>query len=81
VGPIYGQNGGKDAELLAACYENLIALAAAHGLRTIAFPAISTGVYGYPKEEAARVARAGVERALATHAGIERVVLVSSSAA
>jgi O-acetyl-ADP-ribose deacetylase (regulator of RNase III) len=77
VGPIYGRNGGKDAELLADCYENSIALAAAHGLRTIAFPAISTGAYGYPKEEAEKVAQDAVERALAAHPGIAEVVLVS----
>ena len=51
VGPIYGTNGGRDAELLAACYENSIALASEHQLTTIAFPAISTGAYGYPKGE------------------------------
>ena len=77
VGPIYGQNAGRDAELLAACYENSIALAARHGLETIAFPAISTGVYGYPKDEAARVSRAAVERALAKHPSIREVRLVS----
>ena len=57
VGPIYGSNGGRDAELLAACYENSIALASQNQLFSIAFPAISTGAYGYPKSEAARVAR------------------------
>ena len=62
VGPIYGTNGGRDAELLAACYENSIALASEHQLATIAFPAISTGAYGYPKGEAARVARAAIMR-------------------
>ncbi len=77
VGPIYGQNGGRDAELLARCYENSIALAAAHGLATIAFPAISTGVYGYPKEEAARVSRAAVERALDEFPSIREVRLMS----
>ena len=77
VGPIYGQNGGRDAELLAACYENSIALAAANGLRNVAFPAISTGVYGYPKDEAARVARAAVERALADNPSVTEVVLVT----
>ena len=76
VGPIYGQNGGKDAELLAACYENAIALAAEHGLETLAFPAISTGVYAYPKAEAAKISRAAVERALAKHATIREVRLV-----
>jgi O-acetyl-ADP-ribose deacetylase (regulator of RNase III) len=76
VGPIYGQNGGKDAELLAACYVNSIALAAKHGLATIAFPAISTGVYGYPKDEAKRVSMEAVTRALEAHLSIREVRLV-----
>ena len=80
VGPIYGRHGGDEALLLAACYENSIALAASHGLRTIAFPAISTGVYGYPKDEARRVALAAVERALARHPGITEVRFVYFSA-
>jgi O-acetyl-ADP-ribose deacetylase len=76
VGPVYGQNGGRDAILLAACYQNSIALAAAEGLATLALPAISTGVYGYPKREAARVARSAIERALARHPAITHVRLV-----
>jgi O-acetyl-ADP-ribose deacetylase (regulator of RNase III) len=76
VGPIYGQNGGRDAELLANCYTNAIALAAATGLATIAFPAISTGVYGYPKEEAKRVSMDAVTRALLAHPSIREVRLV-----
>jgi O-acetyl-ADP-ribose deacetylase (regulator of RNase III) len=76
VGPIYGNHGGEEAALLAACYENCIALAARHSLATIAFPAISTGVYGYPKDEAKRVALAAVERALEAHVGIVEVRLV-----
>ena len=55
AGPIYGRSGGKDAELLANCYRNSLLLAKEHNLKTIAFPSISTGVYGYPKEEAAEV--------------------------
>ena len=77
VGPIYGQNAGKDAELLAACYESCIALAAENGLETLAFPAISTGVYGYPKDEAARVSRAAVERALEKYPSMREVRLVT----
>jgi O-acetyl-ADP-ribose deacetylase len=77
VGPIYGQHHGEEARLLADCYGNSIALASSHGLSTIAFPAISTGAYGYPKEEAARIARAAIERALAAHPRIAQVVLVS----
>ena len=76
VGPVYGQNRGRDAELLAACYANCIALAAAHDLATLAFPAISTGVYGYPKDEAARVSHAALEKALEAHPRIEQVRLV-----
>lgn len=56
VGPKYGQHGGKEAELLASCYQTALELAEEHGLKSIAFPAISTGVYGYPAEEAAKVA-------------------------
>ena len=55
VGPIYGSNAGRDAELLADCYRNSITLAIEHGLSSIAFPSISTGVFGYPKPEAAKV--------------------------
>jgi O-acetyl-ADP-ribose deacetylase (regulator of RNase III) len=81
VGPVYGQHGGDEARLLAACYENSIALAAAQGLETIAFPAISTGVYGYPKPEAARVSLTAIELALETHASIREVRLVYFSEA
>ena len=76
VGPIYGRHHGDEPRLLAACYENSIALAARHGLSTLAFPAISTGVYGYPKDEAARIARDAVQRALANHPSIKEVRLV-----
>ena len=76
VGPIYGHHEGEDARLLAACYKNSIALAASQGLKTIAFPAISTGAYGYPKDEAARVAVGAIERALAAHPSITNVRLV-----
>jgi O-acetyl-ADP-ribose deacetylase (regulator of RNase III) len=76
VGPVYGQHGGKEAKLLAACYRNCLALAAQHALQTIAFPAISTGVYGYPKAEAARVSQAAIEEALEAHGGITEVRLV-----
>jgi O-acetyl-ADP-ribose deacetylase (regulator of RNase III) len=76
VGPIYGRHGGDEPRLLAACYESSIALARKHDLRTIAFPAISTGVYGYPKDEAAEVALQAVARALDRHSVIEEVRLV-----
>ena len=55
LGPVYGQD-RPEAELLARCYRNSLALAEEEGLESIAFPAISTGIFGYPIEEAARVA-------------------------
>jgi O-acetyl-ADP-ribose deacetylase (regulator of RNase III) len=55
LGPVYGQDEPADV-LLAECYRNALALADRHGLTSIAFPAISTGVFGYPMEAAARVA-------------------------
>ena len=76
VGPVYGQHKGAEAQLLAACYENSVRLAAEHALATIAFPAISTGIYGYPREEAARVASDALVRALGQHASITEVRLV-----
>jgi O-acetyl-ADP-ribose deacetylase (regulator of RNase III) len=56
VGPVW--NGGRRGEdgLLASCYRNSFALAVKHGIRSIAFPAISTGAYGFPKERAAKIA-------------------------
>jgi O-acetyl-ADP-ribose deacetylase (regulator of RNase III) len=60
VGPIYGREGGREAELLAACYRNSLALAAGRGLAGLAFPSISTGAYSYPREEAAAVASAAI---------------------
>jgi len=55
LGPVYGQD-RPEAELLASCYRNSLALAEDYGIESVAFPAISTGVFGYPVEEAARVA-------------------------
>ena len=55
LGPVYGQD-RPEAELLASCYRNSLTLAEENGLESVAFPAISTGVFGYPVEEAARVA-------------------------
>jgi len=76
VGPVKGLNGDRDAELLAACYRNSLALAVQQGLRTIAFPAISTGVYGYPKDEAAAVASQAIQAFLKTDRTLQEVRLV-----
>ncbi|MEN8176739.1 MAG: O-acetyl-ADP-ribose deacetylase [Pseudomonadota bacterium] len=56
VGPVWQGGNAGEAELLAACYRNSLALAALHDVRSIAFPAISTGVYGHPKSAAAEIA-------------------------
>ena len=71
VGPVYygGQRG--EPEKLAACYRNSLALAAENGCRTIAFPCISTGVYGYPLEDAAKIAIREVSAFLETHPEME----------
>lgn len=56
VGPIYGHNNDKDAELLRSCYLTSLARAEENNIHSISFPLISTGIYGYPKEEAAKIA-------------------------
>jgi O-acetyl-ADP-ribose deacetylase len=76
VGPIYGSHDGREAELLAACYRNSLALAAPHHCRTIAFPAISTGAFGYPREDAAVICSAAISEFLAMDSVIEEVRLV-----
>lgn len=68
VGPIYDGD-EEDPKLLASCYISSLDLAAKHGLHSIVFPNISTGVYGYPKEEAAQVAMEAVGRWLSAHKG------------
>jgi O-acetyl-ADP-ribose deacetylase (regulator of RNase III) len=76
VGPVYGSGGKGKAELLAACYRNSLQLAVDNGLKTIAFPAISTGVYGYPPDEAAKVSSAEIEKFLNADKSIQEVRLV-----
>ena len=73
VGPVYhGQK--EDAQLLASCYANSLALAGQHQLKSIAFPAISTGVYGYPLEEATPIALQTTLKGLPKYPSIKRVV-------
>lgn len=76
VGPVYEGGGSGEAEVLASAYRSSLELAYREGFKEIAFPAISTGVYGYPKAEAAAVALGAVSAFLANHALPEHVHLV-----
>ena len=80
VGPIYGQHGGREAELLASCYRNSLLRAVERGLTSIAFPSISTGAFGYPRAEAAAVASLAVADFPAEESSIREVRLVFFSA-
>ena len=79
VGPVWGGGGRREAELLRGCYEHSLRLAAERGLRSVAFPSISTGAYRYPLREAARIAIAAVRDHLAGSTSIELVRLVCFS--
>jgi O-acetyl-ADP-ribose deacetylase (regulator of RNase III) len=76
VGPVY-EGGKRDEEkLLAACYANSLKLAREHGIKTIAFPCISTGVYDYPFEDACKTALGAIGDFLLRDESIEKIVLV-----
>lgn len=77
VGPFWRGGRSGEPELLASCYASSLSLAVGHGVRTIAFPAISCGVYGYPIDLAAAVAREAIGGFLAADDSIERVLLVA----
>lgn len=76
VGPVWHGGHQNESALLAACYKNSLQLAVENDCKTIAFPNISTGVYGYPKREAARVAVQAVNEFRQRNNGIEKVVFV-----
>ena len=76
VGPIYGNQQGKEAELLANCYHNSLTLAVEKNLTSVAFPSISTGVYCYPRAEAAEVSSRTIENFLTTDGQLKEVRLV-----
>jgi len=80
VGPVWHGGGRREPELLASCYRRSIEVASANGIRTLAFPSISTGVYGYPIELAADVAVATVRSTVAELATIEDIVFCCFSA-
>jgi len=80
VGPVWRDGRHGEDELLAGCYRNCFALAARHGIKTIAFPAISTGVYHFPIDRAARIALRETEDFLERNHTVDRVLLVCFSA-
>jgi len=71
VGPVWRGGGEGEAQLLASCYRRAIELAAEHGCRRVAFPAISTGVYGYPLDRGAEAAIAATRETLERHPEVE----------
>jgi len=77
VGPIWEGGRSNEAELLASCYREALYLAADEGIRTLAFPSISCGIYGYPHEEAARIAVSTVAATLLECPEIEMVTFVT----
>jgi O-acetyl-ADP-ribose deacetylase (regulator of RNase III) len=77
VGPVWHGGGRGEPEKLAACYRNALRLAVENGARTVAFPGISTGVYGYPLEAATRVAMTTVRECLDEMPAIEEVRFVT----
>ncbi|MBK7098710.1 MAG: O-acetyl-ADP-ribose deacetylase [Sphingobacteriales bacterium] len=76
VGPVWNGGNNNEAKKLANCYKNSLQLALANQCKTIAFPNISTGVYGYPKREAAEIAVKTVNEFLQTNQAIEKVIFV-----
>lgn len=80
VGPVWRGGGEGEAEVLASCYRRSLTLADEVGARSVAFPAISTGVYGYPEEEAAEVAVAALRETWPQVKSVGRVVLCAFGA-
>jgi O-acetyl-ADP-ribose deacetylase (regulator of RNase III) len=76
VGPVYKDGSHGEPQFLASCYRESLKLASAKGIKTVAFPSISTGAYGYPIKDAARIALRTVKEYLAEHPEIARVRFV-----
>ena len=77
VGPVWRGGGRGESELLASCYRRSLEIASEHGLRSIAFPAISCGAYGFPVDRACRIAVETVRETLEDDGSVQRVILVA----
>jgi O-acetyl-ADP-ribose deacetylase (regulator of RNase III) len=77
VGPVWNGGHMQEPELLASCYQNSLQLAQQHGLASVAFPGISTGIYGFPKQQAAAIAVREVKQFLEQHEQPQQVVFVA----
>lgn len=75
VGPVWKGGGAGEAALLASCYRSALREAAERGLRTVAFPSISTGIFGFPLDQAAPIALRTIAEGLRLHEGLERVTM------
>ena len=76
VGPVWQDGNHSEDELLASCYRSCFALVKQHGIKTVAFPSISTGAYGFPMDRAARIAVRETKDFLEQNRSVEKVVLV-----
>ncbi|HZT22610.1 MAG TPA: O-acetyl-ADP-ribose deacetylase [Verrucomicrobiae bacterium] len=76
VGPVWRGGGHGEDELLASCYQSCFALVEQYGIKTVAFPSISTGAYGFPMERAARIAVREAKNFLARNRSVEKILLV-----
>jgi len=79
VGPVWQEGNNKESQLLAEAYQNCLKIAIENGIKTICFPSISTGSYGYPVKEASKVAINSVIRFLEEYTGIEEVRFILHS--
>jgi O-acetyl-ADP-ribose deacetylase (regulator of RNase III) len=77
VGPVWSGGGHGEAELLASCYHESLSIAVENGLKSVAFPLISAGIYGYPVRDAIRVALTTIDAFLAGDLTLERVIIVA----
>jgi O-acetyl-ADP-ribose deacetylase (regulator of RNase III) len=76
VGPVWRDGNHGEDDLLASCYRNCFALAGQHGIKTVAFPCISAGAYGFPMDRAARIAIRETKKFLGRNQSVEKVILV-----